>query len=165
MCGLSVKGSDAITYQTFCHVCVCAVWLHHWLFIEDWFPIVHKLEILMCTHKNSGVLPSGTSGGNLELVGAAYSQVSPMVTGSRDAVESGLVRLVLLTILWGHWSTGKAMSLLSPTLCPVQVKTKAKQMATLRVGGLHRKRSDSPFWDYSKYLANMFIWKLCFLET
>lgn len=68
--------------------------------------------------------------GNHGLVEAAYSCVSPVLTGSRDAVELDLVRPALFTEFWKHWSPGKAMSLLSLTLCPVQVKTKAKQMAT-----------------------------------
>ena len=57
------------------------------------------------------------------------------------------------------------MSLLSLALAPVQVKTKAKRMATLGPGGLFRKRSDSLFWDKSKSLASTLVWKFCLLGT
>lgn len=55
------------------------------------------------------------------------------------------------------------MSLLSLTLAPVQAKTKAKRTAGLCHGGLSRRRLDSPFWDKSKSLATMLVWKFCLM--
>lgn len=103
-----------------------------------------------------------SSGGNSW---TAYSHASPTLTANRDAIEPALSCAALLAVLQKHYSTVKAMNLLSLTLAPVQMKTKAKYMDTLGPGRLSRERLGSPFWDNRKSLGSMLVEKFYFLGT